>query len=80
MHKRIASNAVPVARKTRKRNTSNEEKKQGKKNKEGSSLFYSLHKWGEDYYGAEDYYEKTVNSSMSKPHNYNVYQKKARKQ
>jgi len=79
MHKKIASDAKPVARKTRKRSASNREKKQEKKNEEGSSLLYSLHKWGEDYYEAEDYYEKTVNSSMSKTHNYNDHHRKAGK-
>ena len=68
-----ASNARPVARKTSKRRISNREKKKE------SGLINSLHEWGEDYYGAEDYYEKTVNSNMSKTHNYNDYHKKADK-
>ncbi len=68
------SYAKPVARKTSKRRISKGEKE------EGSSLINSLHEWGEDYYGAEDYYEKPVNSNMSKTHNYNDYRKKADKQ
>jgi len=80
MHKKIASDAKPVARKTRKRSIANKKKEQEKKNEEGSGLLYSLHKWGEDYYEAEDYYEKTVNSSMSKTHNDNDHQKKVGKQ
>ncbi len=79
MHKN-ASDARPVARKTRKRSSSNRKKEQEKENEEGSGLLYSLHKWGEDYYEAEDYYEKTVNSSMSKTHNDNDHQKKVGKQ
>ncbi len=73
MHKN-ASEARPVARKTRKRSSSN------RKKEEGSGLINSLHKWGEDYYEAEDYYEKTVNGGMSKTHNDNDHQKKAGKQ
>jgi len=69
-----ASNARPVARKTLKRRISNRERKKG------SGLINSLHEWGEDYYGAEDYYEKPVNSNMSKTHSYNDYRKKADKQ
>ena len=80
MHKKIASDAKPVARKIRKRSIANKKKEQEKKNEEGSGLLYSLHKWGEDYYEAEDYYEKTVNSSMSKTHNDNDHQKKVGKQ
>lgn len=72
MRKRVTSNARPTTRKTWKRKTSNEEKE------EGSGLVNSLYKWGEDYYGAEDYYEKPVNS-MSKTHHYSDYQKKANK-
>ena len=68
------SYAKPVARKTSKRRISKGEKEKG------SSLINSLHEWGEDYYGAEDYYEKPVNSNMSKTHNYNDYRKKADKQ
>ncbi len=67
------SYAKPVARKTSKRRISKGEKEKG------SSLINSLHEWGEDYYGAEDYYEKPVNSNMSKTHNYNDYRKKADK-
>jgi hypothetical protein len=72
MPSKITSNARPPARKTRKRRTSNGDKE------EKSSLLDSLHQWGEDYYGAEDYYEKSVNS-MPKRHNYHDYQKKANK-
>ncbi|MEE8254113.1 MAG: hypothetical protein V3S58_00720 [Nitrosomonadaceae bacterium] len=80
MHKKIASDAKPVARKTRKRSIAYKKKEQEKKNEEGSGLLYSLHKWGEDYYEAEDYYEKTVNGGTSKTHNDNDHQKKAGKQ
>ncbi len=69
-----ASNARSVARKTSKRRISNREKKKE------SGLINSLHEWGEDYYGAGDYYEKPVNSNMSKTHNYNDYYKKGGKQ
>jgi hypothetical protein len=72
MPSKITSNARPPARKTRKRRTSDGDKE------EKSSLLNSLHQWGEDYYGAEDYYEKSVNS-MPKRHNYHDYQKKANK-
>ena len=41
-------------------------------------LINSLHKWGEDYYGAEDYYEKPVNSIAKKSY-YNDFQKKVDK-
>ena len=40
-------------------------------------LINSLHKWGEDYYGAEDYYEKPVKIT-SKKNYYNDFQKKSR--
>ena len=43
------------------------------------SLVGSLHKWGEDYYGAEDYYEKPVNNIKNEIH-YNDFRKKADKQ
>jgi hypothetical protein len=72
MPRKITSNARPPARKTRKRRTSNGDKE------EESGLLNSLHQWGEDYYGAEDYYEKPVNS-MPKTHNHHDYQKKANK-
>ena len=72
MPSKITSNARPPARKTRKRRTSKGDKE------EESSLLNSLHRWGEDYYGAEDYYEKSVNN-MPKTHNYYGYQKKANK-
>ncbi|NOQ49647.1 MAG: hypothetical protein GQ553_03155 [Nitrosomonadaceae bacterium] len=72
MPSKITSNARPPARKTRKRRTSDGGKE------ERSSLLNSLHQWGEDYYGAEDYYEKSVNS-IPKRHSYHDYQKKANK-
>lgn len=72
MPSKITSNARPPARKTRKRRTSSGDKE------EKSSLLNSLHQWGEDYYGAEDYYEKSVNS-MPKTHNYYDHQKKSNK-
>ncbi len=72
MPSKITSNDRPPARKTRKRRTSSGNKE------EKSSLLNSLHQWGEDYYGAEDYYEKSVNS-MPKTDNYYDYQKKANK-
>lgn len=46
--------------------------------KKQHGLINSLHKWGEDYYGAEDYYEKSVNS-IPKKNYYNDFQKKADK-
>ncbi len=46
--------------------------------KKQHGLINSLHKWGEDYYGAEDYYEKPV-SSIPKKNYYNDFQKKADK-
>lgn len=70
MPSKITSNTILPARKTRKRRTSNGDKE------EKSSLLNSLHQWGEDYYGAEDYYEKSVNS-MPKTHNYYAHKKKA---
>lgn len=72
MPRKITPNVRPPARKTRKRRTSNGNKE------EGPGLLNSLHQWGEDYYGAEDYYEKPVNSTP-KTHNYYDYQKKAGK-
>ncbi len=72
MRKKVTAKVRPTTRKTWKRKTPIVEKE------EGSGLVSSLYKWGEDYYGAEDYYEKTVNS-MSKTNHYNDYQKKANK-
>jgi hypothetical protein len=72
MPRKITSNARPPVRKTRKRQTSNEDQQ------EKSGLLNSLHQWGEDYYGAEDYYEKPVNSTP-KTHDHYDYQKKANK-
>ena len=80
MHKKNASDAKPVAHKPLKRSTSSREKKREKENEEGPSLLDSLHKWGEDYYEVEDYYEKTINSSKSKTHNYNDHHRKTGKQ
>jgi hypothetical protein len=72
MRKKVTANARPTTRKTWKRKTPNGEKEAE------SGLANSLYKWGEDYYGAEDYYEKTVNS-MSKINRYNDYHKKTNK-
>jgi len=72
MRKKVSANARPKTSKTWKRKTPNGE------NVEGLGLVNSLYKWGEDYYGVEDYYEKTINS-ISKTNQYNDYQKKANK-
>ena len=69
MPKRITPNVRPPARKRRTPNGNKQE---------GPSLLNSLHQWGEDYYGAEDYYEKSVNC-MPQIHNYHDYQKKTGK-
>lgn len=74
MHKNIGLNTKSLARKIRERKVLKEELKN-----EEPSLVDSLHKWGEDYYGAEDYYEKTVNS-LPQTNHYNDYQKKTDKQ
>ena len=50
-----------------------------KETKNEHGLINSLHKWGEDYYGAEDYYEKPVNN-IPKKNNYDDFHKKADKQ
>ena len=52
-------------------------KKETKNGQHG--LINSLHKWGEDYYGAEDYYEKPV-KKIPKKNNYDDFHKKADKQ
>ena len=72
MRKKVSANARPKTSKTWKRKNPNGE------NVEGLGLVNSLYKWGEDYYGVEDYYEKTINS-ISKTNQYNDYQKKANK-
>jgi len=73
MYKKMAPSSKTAANKTKRQKVLKEkiEKKQ-------HGLINSLHKWGEDYYGAEDYYEKPVNS-IPKSNHYNDFQKKADK-
>ena len=72
MYKKMVPSSKTAANKTKRQKVLKEkiEKKHG--------LINSLHKWGEDYYGAEDYYEKPVNSIPNRNH-YNDFQKKADK-
>lgn len=78
MHKKMtlssktAKTVKSAADKTRKK--SKEEIKNG-----AHSLVNSLHKWGEDYYEAEDYYGKPV-KGIPKTNYYDDYRKKADKQ
>jgi hypothetical protein len=74
MHKKDVLKAKAATSKTKKREILKEKVKN-----EEQGLINSLHRWGEDYYGADDYYEKPVNS-MPKTNYYNDYQKKADKQ
>jgi hypothetical protein len=72
MYKKIALGTKATANKAK--NT----KKLIKETKnEQYGLINSLHKWGEDYYGAEDYYEQPV-INIPKKNNYNDFRKKSR--
>jgi len=72
MHKRIALRTKTAASKAKGPKILIKETKNGQ-----HGLINSLHRWGEDYYGAEDYYEKPVNNIPEK-NNYNDFRKKSR--
>ena len=74
MYKKMAISTKAAASKTKSQKILKKETKNGQ-----HGLIISLHKWGEDYYGAEDYYEKPVNN-MSKKNYYSDFLKKADKQ
>ena len=74
MHKKVAISTKVAANKRKSQKILTKETKNGQ-----HGLVSSLHKWGEDYYGAEDYYEKPVNSIQNKIY-YNDFRKKADKQ
>lgn len=73
MYKKMVPSSKTAANKTKRQKVLKE-----KIDKKQHGLINSLHKWGEDYYGAEDYYEKPVNSIPNRNH-YNDFQKKADK-
>jgi len=74
MYKKGALSTKDAASKIKKQKILKKETENGQ-----HGLISSLHKWGEDYYGAEDYYEKPVNN-IPKKNYYNDFQKKADKQ
>ena len=74
MHKTMAPGTKAAASKTKSPKILKKETENGQ-----HGLINSLHKWGEDYYGVEDYYEKPVNNILEK-NNYDDFHKKADKQ
>jgi hypothetical protein len=72
MYKKMAISTKAAASKTKSPKILKKETKNGQ-----HGLINSLHKWGEDYYGAEDYYEKPVNN-MPKKNYYSDFLKKSR--
>ena len=70
MYKKTALSSKTAANKVKRQKVLNE-----KIDNKQHGLINSLHKWGEDYYGAEDYYEKPV-SRIPKKNYYNDFQKK----
>ena len=73
MYKKVTPGTKTAASKIKTQKILAKETKNGQ-----DGLVNSLHKWGEDYYGAEDYYEKPVNS-IPKKIPYSDFQKKADK-
>ena len=74
MYKKMVLSTKATASKTKKPKILNKETE----NRQHGPI-NSSHKWGEDYYGAGDYYEKSVNS-IPKKINYSAFKKKADKQ
>ena len=74
MYKKMAISTKAEASKTKSPRILKKETKKGQ-----DGLINSLHKWGEDYYGAEDYYEKSVNN-IPKKNYFSDFLKKADKQ
>ena len=72
MYKKMAISPETAASKIKSPKILKKETKNGQ-----HGLINSLHEWGEDYYGAEDYYEKPVNN-MSKKNYYSDFLKKSR--
>lgn len=71
MHKKRELNIKIASSKAKRKKLLKKETEKG-----SHGLINSLYKWGEDYYGAEDYYEKPV-TSIPNSNDYNDFQKKA---
>jgi len=73
MYKKMEPSTKAAASKTKRQEILTKETKN-----EQHGLINSLHKWGEDYYGVEDYYERPVNR-IPKKNYYSDFQKKVDK-